>query len=379
MAVMGQIPVAFSAESSAFPGWEAGAVHIGEVWRNTSGGVTRDDTWLTHTEVSLSLDTSEAGLWPNGQGYVSILNNGGDKKLSDAIVGDLQTVSNIEAPRTARLYELWYEHRWSEGSWAIVGGIHDANRDFAVTDVGGLFVNSSFGIGPDVSNGRPSIFPLAAPGMRLRWINSAGTWQWGLYDGDPGDPDTDEHYPRSTFTNEGGVLGLAQWSHPVRIRAGLEGLWHWGAWLNTGEFDDVTDTDPAGDPLARDGNYGVYWIYDQPLGADAGAGFFLQAGINRPDVNEIAGYWGAGYVLQGLIRGRPDDLAGLAVNQAFISPDLNHTGGRSAYESVLEMTYSWKLHEAVQLQPNVQYVVHPGGRDDIDDAIVAGLRWQAEI
>jgi len=86
------------------------AVYTAEYFANTQGGIKRDDTYLTNLDITLEIDTKKLGLWENGQFFLYSLHNSGGEKLTGEIVGDLQTVSNIEAPRTSRIYELWYQH-----------------------------------------------------------------------------------------------------------------------------------------------------------------------------------------------------------------------------------------------------------------------------
>ncbi len=56
-------------------------------------------------------------------------------------VGDFQTVSNIEAVATARLFEFGYEQAWSE-QWDLVIGLLALDSDFDLRSSAGLFVHS---------------------------------------------------------------------------------------------------------------------------------------------------------------------------------------------------------------------------------------------
>ncbi|MCR4336611.1 MAG: hypothetical protein NUV91_02235, partial [Candidatus Omnitrophica bacterium] len=78
-------------------------VYTGEFWRNQAGGIKEDETYIGNLDVALTLDTQELSLWNGGTFFFYFLDNHGGEKLTSSIVGDLQTVSNIEAPRTARL------------------------------------------------------------------------------------------------------------------------------------------------------------------------------------------------------------------------------------------------------------------------------------
>ena len=43
-------------------------------------------------------------------------------------------------------------------------------------------------------------------------------------------------------------------------------------------------------------------------------------------------------------------------------------------ETTLEATYRWVLTDWLSLQPDLQYVVHPGGDPALGNALVVGLR-----
>jgi len=47
------------------------AVYTLDYFVNTSGGLKRDDTYLTNLDLTLNVDTQEAGLWENGQLFMS--------------------------------------------------------------------------------------------------------------------------------------------------------------------------------------------------------------------------------------------------------------------------------------------------------------------
>jgi len=228
------------------------AVYTVDYFVNTQGGNKRKDTYLTNLDLTLDLDTHKMGLWGDGQIFVYLLENSGSEKLTGSIVGDSQTVSNIEAPRTIRLYELWYQHRFLEEKFSVLFGFHDYNSEFNVTEYGGLYINSSFGIQPDISGGaKPSIFPLVAPAVRIK-VTPNETWEFllGVYDGDPDDPEDVEHFPRSDLDSDGGAFIASEIAFKFKKDV-LPGFLKLGIWHNTGDFNDVVDTDASSTAIIR--------------------------------------------------------------------------------------------------------------------------------
>ena len=307
-----------------------------------------------------------------------MIDTSGGRKFSGEIVGDLQVISNIEAPRTTRLFELWYDHTFLENKLSILVGLHDYNSEFDVTQYGGLFINSSFGIGPDISSSaRPSIFPLSAPALRVK-ITPSEEWEFlfGVYDGDPGDPDTSEHFPRSDYDADGGAFLASEAAYHFAPDS-LPGSIKLGVWHNTGEFDDVVAVDRNGDPIKRDGNTGGYLVVDKMLYREKdeqGLGSFFQFGSNRKNVNTVHTYVGGGLTYLGFIPNRDQDEIGIALAHALITDDLVDAGGWEDFETTIEATYKAQITQFLSIQPDIQFVFNPGALEDMKDAFVAGAR-----
>ena len=85
--------------------------------------------------------------------------------LTNKAVHDFNTLSNIDAYDSVRLYEAWLQQEFWDRKFSIRLGQILADAEFFVSDYGALFINSSFGAIPLVSqNLVPPIFPVAAPG-----------------------------------------------------------------------------------------------------------------------------------------------------------------------------------------------------------------------
>src|SRR5262249_9061662 len=120
-----------------------------------------------------------------------------------------------------------------------------------------------------------------------------------------------------------------------------------------------------------------------------------RAVVAPSDRNVIDLYLDAGLTYKGLVDSRPDDIAGLGLALSRVSPraaafdrDLVNATGTAMpirdYEVAIELTYQMKLAENWSAQPNLQYIVHPGGHvpdpqdpsgtTPIRDALVFGMR-----
>ena len=132
----------------------------GAVLSGLDGGRGQGGTYSGNVNVQVSLDGSRLfgrsgltlfvdGLWIHG-GQPS------------ALLGDAQGVSNLSAPPKVTLYEAWLQYNLFGNKFSALAGRYDLNTEFYRVQSAGLFLNSSFGIGPEFSGsgaGGPSIFP----------------------------------------------------------------------------------------------------------------------------------------------------------------------------------------------------------------------------
>ena len=264
------------------------------------------------------------------------------------------------------MYEAWVDGRAS-----LRFGLYDLNSEFDTSEAGSLFLLSSHGVGPDLGqsgdNG-PSIFPVTSLGLRSeyrlgeRWLVRAA-----VLDGVPGDPDR----PRRTAIRLGkgeGALVVGEVNHlteGMKIAA--------GAWAYTSRFAGVAS------PRRRADNRGAYLLVERRLsGTDTAAlAGFVRVGAAQDRVNPIGRYVGGGLVRTGLLRG--DDRLGFGVARAVFGVpyrrELADAGGRSERaETIAELTYRTPLSPWLTIQPDVQYVMNPGGDPGVRDALVLGLR-----
>ncbi len=363
-------------------------VYTGESVSNTEGGIENTDSYLGNLDITMTLDTGQAGLWDDGTFFVYILENHGGRKPTAEFIGDLQAVSNIEASHnTLRLYEIWYEQQFLDNTFSVLLGQHDLNSEFVVTEYGGLFLNSSFGIQPDISANVPvSIFPVAAPGVRIKWQPNKGFYiMAAVYDGDPGSPEVNNHGTRWILSSAEGAMTIYEAGYSVGGNENgpiLPGTYKVGAWYHTADFDDVIDTDDGDNPIRHNGDHGVYFIADQMVyreKEDEGLGLFFQIGGAPDNRNEVDFYIGGGANYRGLIPGRDEDDFGIALARASISDKLRSAGGRDFAETTLEITYRAQITPWFAVQPDVQFVSNPGADPGLKDAIVTLLRFEVAL
>jgi porin len=344
-----------------------------DVFDNARGGISTGSVALNKFQLAATVNGAAFGadgLQLHGQIFAT---NG--PQLSGR-VGDLQTVSNIEAPRTVRLFEAWAQQSFGNdgaGGGAVRIGLLDLNADFDSIGTAGFMVNSSHGIGPDVSRSGlagPSIFPVSALGLQADWTPS-DKWavHGGLFDGVAGDPAHQSSFVRIRLAGTDGVLGIGQADYqPAKDVQISFGVWHY-----TSHFAEI---DQAGQTLS--GSSGAFAFVEGPL-PYAGLKGWLRAGVADGRVQTVSGYFGAGLVAPSPFPGRGDDNIGLAVATAQIGEASRKVFRLPGAETTFEATYRFKVLDSIGLQPDVQYVIHPASAPSLPNALVAGLRISVSL
>ena len=91
--------------------------------------------------------------------------------LTSHYLGNLITVSNIEAPPSTRLFDLWLQQSLFDDTVSLRVGQIAADDEFFVSQYAPLFISSTFGwpaiMGINLPSGGPA-YPVARPGARAR-------------------------------------------------------------------------------------------------------------------------------------------------------------------------------------------------------------------
>jgi porin len=329
-------------------------------------GVEPGTAILNKTQIAATIRGERLGL-PGWSVHVQVIRFDG-QSLSRHL-GDIQTADNLESVPVTRLFEAYLARTWSMGdhSVALRVGLIDLNSQFDSVDPASLMLNSSHGIGPDLSrSGRngPSIYPVTAAGSSITWVKS-NTWTFRLaaFDGVAGSPTSPHAFFAERLKPSDGlfVIGQADWQLTKSSR--LEG----GAWGYTAAQD--------GSAGRKAHDRGAYISYEAPLAGLPHLNFWLRAGVANGQAQSIAGYLGAGLVQQGMIVWRPDDRLGLAIAHAIVSNSAVNVFGLHHAETSFEVTYQVKVRRQFVIQPELQYIRHPAAVAHAPDSVGMGLRF----
>ena len=273
-----------------------------------------------------------------------------------------------------------------------------ADSQFLQSKTAANFINNGISwptfLAANLPAGGPA-YPLPAPGVRVRFkpIDEIAL-QAAVFSGDPsGGNGSNQPAPLPTGTVisfRGGAFMIAELSYlpnQGKDAKGLPGAYRIGAWYHTSprfadqRFDNTGRSlaDPAstGIPLNHTGDTGFYGVVDQmlyriPGSEDRGLSGFVRAGGVPNDRNLINFYADGGLVYKGLIPRRPDDKIGIAAAYARVGDNARGLDsdiglfGNFFYpvrngETMVELIYQTQVTPWWMLQPEVQYIIRPGG------------------
>jgi porin len=361
------------------------AAYLGDVWRNTTGGLRTGSAYLGNANLSVTVD-GERLLGLDGMSFYLDAQSIHGQGVSSRLVGDAQSISNLEADSQLRLYELWMERGFgSSAGRSLRFGLYDLNSEFDSLETAALFLNSSHGVGPQLAqtglNG-PSIFPTTSLGARLQWsFSPALSARVAVLDGVPGDPDAPTRN-RIRFGSKDGLLAITELGY---AGARLHKL-AVGAWTYTARFDEIVAETSGDEPARLHGNRGFYAIADGQLYAEAddssqGLNAFVRVGDANERINRLNDYRGAGFVYTGALPSRPADQFGIAVasvgnGDVFRRALLTDGVATDSRETTVELSYRFGVTEWLTLQTSVQHVNNPDTNPDLHDAMACALRFE---
>lgn len=397
-------------EELARRGIRYNAIYTGEVLGNVAGGLKRGAVYQGKLEINTTWDFEKLVGWQGLTFYVNGFQTHQTAGIARRYVGTFRALSTIEAFPATRLSELWVEQKLFDGTFGIRIGQLVADTEFQQSDFSQPLLTNDFPAKYNLPSGGPT-FPLATPGIRLRWDpQPAFSLLGAVFNGNPaGTGDIPEVLNRNgvNFRLRDPALVMTEAQFRYNQEAGLAGALRFGAWTHLGRFDDQR-FDVAGLPLASPdssgvarrlrGNRNIYAVFDQqvwrPEGGDSksGIGVFAVAGASPSDRNPMSFYLDGGITFAGLIPSRPNDIvsAGFlytgfsADGRAFDRDVAAFTGmpkSLRSYELALEATYVAQIRPGWTVQPDIQYVVRPNG--DLSatgrvarNATILGLRTQ---
>lgn len=279
------------------------------------------------------------------------------------------------------LYRFSLEQLLLDERLSILVGRIGMGDDFLTSDLYANFVQTAFNANPvGVVANLPgfSIGPVSTWGWRVRYREDRWCVMGGVYYADETLGEDDKHGVDFSIRRDKGLISILQVAYrhnQAKRDMGLPGEYYVGSYYDSNRFEGL------GDPTkARHGNYGLYFHMGQMVFAEAGSDrqeglrLFL-AGTFAPftEINLFPYFVMGGAVYQGLIPGRKQDKTSFGAAYGQVSASIPG----QTYELIFELNHNFQVTPWFNVQPDIQYILRPGGTGDIPDAVVMG--WQMQV
>ncbi len=370
--------------------------NIGDFLVDVTGSQPHHATYFGRFRASTDIDFNKLSGF-DGEFFISgIWQYGRNLSGDDLHVNTL--TSSIAGEESERIDQLWYQQGLFDSKLKIKLGQVAPVNEFGATDFFDILFNDELGYAPNaIFNTKEPFSPAGKPGVIVTGDLSdvtPGLYVKGgiftAYD-NPYRPDSNGVYYKDDFNH-----GL---SAAVEVGYNEQNTEYAGVYkLGATGTPDVRYTNPATGQLYH-GDYNIYatvekTVYhpqvidsdpkdakDMKSTLDTKKGLdLLFEFVGEPGDRNPLGYeFQTGGRYTGLFPGRPEDKVGFGLiysdnSNSASDAYVNTTGGGLGGETTLELDYQYNPSPWLSIQPDVQYILDPGGDSSREDILVLGLR-----
>ncbi|MNF68062.1 Porin B precursor [compost metagenome] len=387
--------------------------YTGEMGANLHGGYDDDQTARYSGQFALGthLDLQKILGWHDAEFQLTVTQRHGDNisndRINDPRVGGFTSAQEVWGRgQTWRLTQMWIKQKYFDGALDVKFGRFGQGEDFNSFPCD--FQNLAF-CGSQVGNWAGDIWynwPVSQWALRVKYNLTPELYaQIGAYEQNPSNLDRGNGFKLSGSGTQGAVIPVELvWSPAVN---GLPGEYRAGYYYSNAKATDVYK-DSNGQPAALSGQayrsssskHGFWLGAQQQLTSQAsdhsrGLSVFANATLHDKKTNAIDNYVQAGVVYKGPFDARAKDDIGFALARVHVNPAyrknaqaINQARGVSDYNDPLfrpiqdteysaELYYGIHLADWLTVRPNLQYIRHPGGVSQVDDALIGGIKIQS--
>lgn len=389
---------------------------------NVTGGKQRSTTYSDNVGFGVEFNFEKLIGWKGAILTLSGLNRSG-QSLSQIALGNQFTVQQVYGGQTAMYYAMAFEQTLLDDKVAIKIGRFATGDDFGSSPIYWLYMNNGIDGNPQALpvNTQFSAYPWAVWAARLR-IDPTPEFNAmvGAYQVSDRVFNRSYHGVDWSIRPNDGVLMISQigWTpeffkKPVpasdvadakasapadgksvvdgksdaksfketapTVMKGLPGHYWFGAYYSPWQFAQFGTTDKTTN------SYGFYWhadqmIYQESPGSAQGLTIWSAIVLSpQQNIAKLPFEVNGGLVYQGLIPTRDNDQTVFGVVYGQFSSDYASAtqaagGGYPEYELVFEIGHRVQFTKFLYVQPNIQYVINPGGAHNIPNALVLGAQ-----
>jgi porin len=391
-------------------GVELSASYTNNIAGNPVGGMSQSFAYADNFSFGLQLDFEKLIKWQGLTLTLSALDRNGSN-LSARNIGNQFTVQQVYGTETVVFYALVLEQRLLEDKVGIKLGRFSTGDDFASSPLYWLYMNNGIDGNPQSLpvNTAFSAYPASVWGARLRvdpspeWFAMGGIYQatslnlyrdhgldWSMNNSDGvlmigqvgWTPEFFKKPVAASKPTDGKSLAEGKTTRPVSLDAemrGLPGHYWFGAYYSPWQFAQFGSTETASN------SYGFYWHADQMVwqeepGSDQGLTLWSAFVLSpQQNISKLPFQVNSGIVYKGLVPARDHDITVLGFVYGNFSDDYAGTvaatgAGTPSYEIALEAGYRVQVTKFAYIQPNVQWIINPGGTGNIPNALVLGAQ-----
>lgn len=389
-------------------GVEFSVTYTADLAGNPVGGMRQGFTYTDNIAFGVMLDLEKLVGWRGASFTVAATDRNGSS-LSQDYIGNQFTVQQIYGGQTVILTTLHLTQKFWDDKASLKVGRFSAGDDFASSPLYWLYMNNGIDGNPQALpvNASFSAFPWASWAARLR-VDPSPDWnvQGGLYQVSGRTFARNFNGLNMGIEASDGVMFLGQtgWTPeffkrpiahleadpeelkneglqpPQDAKRGLPGHYWVGGYYSTWSLYPQFGTQETGANA-----YGFYWHADQMVFQETPGGtqgLILWSAFTyspQESMAKLPFQWNSGAIYRGLLPRRDKDTAifGLAYGQ--FSGDYSRSGAAYraqpvTYEMALEWGYRIQLNRFFYVQPDVQYIIRPGGTASIPNALVLGAQ-----
>jgi porin len=373
---------------------------------NVAGGLRQGVDYAHQIGLQFDVDWDALAGIPGFSTHVTVVNRAG-RNLSTDYIGDkvLQAQEIFGAGFSMAVHDVWFygEEKLFDGRVDAIFGRIFPGMDFAASPFYCNFMTLTICGHPRALTAEQGFidWPQNTWGGRVRVRPTGDTYvMGGIYASQPFPGGGTSGFDWSTNQITGAFYATELGWEPVFGRDRLPGHYKVGVGYDTSNFPDEF-SDANGNPFVLSGlppatrrGRTQFWVtFDQMVfrtGPAPNSGLTVLAAYahDSPDVSLYQHFVWLGTVYSGFWKARPSDQIGLAFTYYQVSPSLSQTEsleqefglpptyqyGVQGHAMVLEANYNIPVYPGVQLQPEFEWFVRPGGVSTVPSAVVLGLK-----
>jgi porin len=388
--------------------------YVGEAASNLNGGYNDDTTgrYSDQFAFGVQMDLQKILGWHDAEFKLAITersgNNISNDRIGDPRAGTLSSSQEVWGRgQTWRLTQMWVKQKYFDGALDIKLGRFGEGEDFNSFPCD--FQNLSF-CGSQVGNYVNTWYnwPVSQWALRVKYnITPEVFAQIGVYEQNPSYLETGNSFKLSGSGAKGTVVPVeVVWSPTVNA---LPGEYRVGYYVSSPSADDLYENEDGqpqaiagGDFKSHKDKHGWWVVAQQQLtsvGGDTSRGLsiFANATVHDKATNFVDNYQQVGFVYKGPFNARPKDDIGIGIARIHVNDDaqdnrrlVNAVNGIDDYDNpgylpIQKTEYNSEIYYGVHVtdwltvRPNLQYVKSPGGVDDVQNALVAGIKIQSKF